>query len=468
MDWATAFAVMAMLHSLRWRVLLTMGLLVLVALGTVALLASRATTTEFQRYIAHGRVDRNVRLETMLNRYYNADRSWDGVQPMLQQMGEISGEWIALADSTGLVIASSDSSYQGKSVGHNWPPPSGRITYRGTPIASVYVSPEGSQPGLNTERGFVSAVNRWLLLATLLAGLAAVLLTWGLTRRVLGPVEALTKAALEMEKGDLTQRVDVHAQDEIGKLAGAFNAMAGSLARQEQLRRNMVSDVAHELRTPLAGIRGYVEAFRDGVIEPDEAALSSLHEETMLLNRLVDDLQELAMAEAGQLKLERAPMAVADVAAQVVQVLQAQAAAKRIHLVSQVSAGLPLVSADPHRISQVLRNLLVNALAYTAEGGSIAVTGLSDDEFVETTVRDTGTGIAPQHLPFVFDRFYRADRSRTRSTGGAGLGLAIVKQWVEAHGGRVWVDSTVGVGSSFHFTLPVAGAMDQPPSASAD
>ena len=447
-----------MVHSLRLRVLLTMALLVIVAVGTVALFASRATSTEFQRYVEHGHAVRNVRFETMLARYYGMSRTWEGVQPLLEQIGEISGEWIALADSTGRVIAASDAKVTGQSVGKNWPPPSTSITYRGAHVASVYVSAEGPPPVPLADGSFLAAVNRWLLLATVAAGFAALFLTWGLSRRILGPVEALTAAAVQMESGDLTQRVQVQTQDEIGELARAFNSMAGGLARQEQLRRNMVSDVAHELRTPLSGIRGYVEALRDGVVSPTAAVLDSLHEETMLLNRLVDDLQELALAEAGQLKLDRCPVAVADVIRQVLQVLNSQSASHEVTLTADVPADVPPVFADPDRLAQIVRNLLVNALTYTPAGGTITVGARVAAADVEISVRDTGIGIAPEHLPFVFDRFYRVDKSRTRTTGGAGLGLAIVKHWVEAHGGRVWVESAPGQGSTFAFTLPIATA----------
>jgi signal transduction histidine kinase len=258
-----------------------------------------------------------------------------------------------------------------------------------------------------------------------------------------------------MEKGDLTARVKATSSDEIGQLAHAFNAMADGLARQEQLRRNMVSDVAHELRTPLTNIRGYLEAAKDGLVQPDGALVDNLYEEAMLLNRLVNDLQELALAEAGQLRLERHSVKVGDVVRTTVEVLCPHAEARDISLVVQVPDDLPLVKADLHRVGQVLRNLMNNALDFTPPGGQVTVTAQPDGKWVSVQVRDTGPGIAPEHLPYVFERFYRADPSRTRATGGAGLGLAIVKQLVEAHGGRVWVESTLGAGTTFGFTLPL-------------
>jgi signal transduction histidine kinase len=269
-------------------------------------------------------------------------------------------------------------------------------------------------------------------------------------------VEILTAAVRRMEAGDLSQRVEITSRDEIGDLARAFNLMADGLARLEELRRQLVTDVAHELRTPLSNIRGYLEALQDGVVEPDRRIVDSLHEETMLLNRLVDDLQELSLAEAGQLRLDRHPVALADVVDRAVEAVRPRAAAKGVELQVDLPEDLPLVDVDPRRIGQVLRNLLDNGLTHTGPGGEIGIAARASGQWVEVSVRDTGTGIAAEDLPYVFDRFYRADRSRSRATGGAGLGLAIVKQLVEAHGGRVEVESEVGRGTEFTFTVPLS------------
>jgi len=252
--------------------------------------------------------------------------------------------------------------------------------------------------------------------------------------------------------------VEVQSEDEIGELAQAFNAMADGLARLEELRRNMVSDVAHELRTPLSNIRGYLEAVRDGVVEPRPEVIASLYEEAMLLNRLVDDLQELSLAEAGQLRLERRPVAPADVVNKATEAARAQAAAKGIALQVDLPEGLPLVDVDSQRIGQVLGNLLSNALTHTPSGGKVVITAQARQSDVELRVGDTGEGISPEHLPYIFERFYRADKSRSRATGGTGLGLSIARQLVEAHGGRISVASQAGRGTTFTFTLPVAEA----------
>lgn len=446
-----------MFHSFRFRVLAALIIVIVVAVGVVAFLASRATTGEFQRYVERGGMMRHQRFEVFLVGYYTRNRSWSGVQPWVEQIGQITGERTILVDREGRIVADSANKLIGQTVGQDWAEPVGFVVDRGVAVGIVYVNPLG--PADDPQRAtFLASINRALLLAAGVAGLAAVLLTLGISRRILGPVGTLTAAARRMERGDLTQRVEVQSDDELGELARAFNAMADGLARLEGLRRNMVSDVAHELRTPLSNIRGYLEALRDGVVQPKQEVIDSLYEEAMLLNRLVDDLQELALAEAGQLRLERRPVAAADLINRAMEAARAQAGANGIALRADWPADLPLVNVDPQRIGQVLGNLLSNALTHTPAGGEVVVAARAREAEVEVSVRDTGEGILAEHLPYIFERFYRADRSRSRATGGTGLGLAIAKQLVEAHGGRIEVKSEVGRGTQFTFTLPVADA----------
>lgn len=452
-------------QSLRFRVLVALILVIVVAVGVVAFLASRATTGQFQRYVERGGMMRHQRFEVFWAGYYARTGSWFGVQPLVEQAGQITGERIVLADGEGQIVADSANKLIGQTVGQHWPDPVALIRQRGVPVGAVYADPLGAADDPRRE-AFLAGINRALMLAAGVAGLAAVLLTVGLSRRILKPVETLIAAARRMEKGDLSQRVEVQSDDEIGELARAFNAMADGLTRLEDLRRNMVSDVAHELRTPLSNIQGYLEALQDSVVEPKREVIDSLHEEAMLLKRLVDDLQELALAEAGQLRLERRPVAPADVVNRALEAARPRARAEGVTLRSDLPADSPLVNVDPQRIGQVLGNLLSNALTHTPSGGAITIAARRCPELVEgakgaeveVSVSDTGEGIPPEDLPYVFERFYRADKSRSRATGGTGLGLSIAKQLVEAHGGRIEAESEVGRGTQFTFTLPVAEA----------
>jgi signal transduction histidine kinase len=441
-------------HSLRFRLLAVLVLVVAITVGGIAVVSTQVTTRAFHGYEDRRGMMRDRRFEGFLTMYYAQHGDWSGVQSEIERMGQITGERLILADRQEQIVADSEAELIGQPVNHSWGPPPALIVYGGMPVGTLYVGvPEG---GARVIEEFLASNNRTLLLVAAVAGLGAVLLIVSLSRRILGPVEALTSAARRMEAGDLSQRVKIASNDEIGDLARAFNSMADGLARLERLRRNMVTDVAHELRTPLTNIRGYLEAVRDDLVKPERRVIESLYEETLLLNHLVDDLQDLSLAEAGQLRLERQPVALADLVDQAIGAFAPQAEAKGIALHVDAPEDLPLVNVDPRRIGQVLRNLLNNALTHTGPGGEVSVAAVAGDRWIEIKIRDTGTGIAAADLPYVFERFYRADRSRSRATGGAGLGLAIARQLVEAHGGQIAVESKIDEGTQFTFTLPVA------------
>jgi two-component system sensor histidine kinase BaeS len=295
--------------------------------------------------------------------------------------------------------------------------------------------------------------------AAILAVAAAVTVLAG--RRLVRPIGALTRAARRMEAGEHGARVPVPGRDEVGRLAHAFNAMAESLEVGARQRRAMVSDVAHELRAPLANIQGYLEAAQDGVVPVDDALLSSLLDESITLRRLVDDLQDLALADAGRLTLHRRPVDAAGLVEAVVVAQRGAASAAQVHLEADVRGPVP-VRSDPDRLRQVLVNLLSNALRYTPPGGRVTVTAKVADGAAVLAVRDAGIGIPPEHLPHVFDRFYRCDPSRSRATGGSGLGLAIVRQIVAAHEGTVTAASEPGRGSTFTVRLPLDADEQRP------
>jgi signal transduction histidine kinase len=308
-------------------------------------------------------------------------------------------------------------------------------------------------PGKDTGAGqFRVSVDRWLIGGLALAALLAVLVIVTIFRRVFAPVEALTRGARALAGGRLDTRVAVRGSDEIGELATAFNAMADALERNERARRNMVNDVAHELRTPLTNIRVQVEAVQDGVIEADPKFFASIEEDAATLSRLVDDLQQLSLGEAGQLRLEREDVGVEELVARALDGLQRRIEERGLSITTDVVPAM--VHADPRRIVQVLRNLLVNALTYARS--SLVIASVVHDAHVELRVTDDGEGVAPEHAERIFDRFYRADAARSRTTGGAGLGLAIARQLVELHGGTIHLENHPGAGASFVFTIPRA------------
>ncbi|TDC44124.1 ATP-binding protein [Micromonospora sp. KC213] len=321
-----------------------------------------------------------------------------------------------------------------------------RVADFGPPTLEVYIGTRG-------EAATGSLAVGPALVAT---GLVAVLAIAGsllVSRRVLRPIEALTGASRRLGAGDLTERVPVVGQDELAVLARSFNRMADSLQQGEERQRRLIADVAHELRTPLANVRGYLEALKDGVVDPDPALFASLHEEAVLQQRIVDDLQDLALAEAGALVYHHSVVDLAELLETCRIAHQAVADAAGVLLLASAAGPIP-VHADPDRLRQVLGNLVTNALRATA-GGSVTLTAARAGTRATITVADTGTGITPEHLPYVFDRFWRADGARGRSTGGSGLGLAIVRQIVADHGGGISVASELGVGTTFEIQLPL-------------
>ena len=303
---------------------------------------------------------------------------------------------------------------------------------------------------------FADSTNRSLLWAVAVAGVGGLLLVSLTSRRALGSVRALTTAARRMGAGDLSQRVRAKGRDEIGELAQTFNSMADELERAERQRRNLVADVAHELRTPLSNVQGYVEALRDGVLEPDAKTLATIHQQVLYLSELVEDLRLLAETEAGDISLHREPGSLAEALRTSVEGVRARAEAKGVAVGARLPASAPDVTFDRTRIAQVVGNLLDNAIRHTHPGGSVTVEMDVGAEFVTVSIRDNGEGIPAETLPFVFDRLYRVDPSRSRATGGAGLGLTIARKLVEAHGGTIRAESEPDRGTAVTFDLPLA------------
>ncbi|MFN2290985.1 MAG: sensor histidine kinase [Anaerolineae bacterium] len=310
---------------------------------------------------------------------------------------------------------------------------------------------------------FRAAVTEALLLATTTAFSAAVVLSIFVSRRVVLPVQNMQSASQRIADGHYDERVEVPGDkdrqelDELGHLAQSFNQMASRLEQTEAMRRDLIGNVAHELRTPLSTIKGYMEGLIDGVLPAEAATFQQVHREADRLQRLVHDLQQLSRVESGSLALDMEPTAVAHLAAAVVKRLERQFADKEVGLEVDLPQNLAPVRADEDRIGQVMLNLVGNALQYTPPGGQVQVRARQIGHSVRIEVEDTGIGIAAEHLPHLFERFYRVEASPSRVAGGSGIGLTIAKHLVEAHGGEISASSPgLGEGATFAFTLPVA------------
>ncbi len=463
-------------HSLAWK--LTLAFLVVEVIGIVffAVLVAQRTRSEFDRFLsAH---DQSVLLDALTG-YYTAHGSWAGISQMVASTPPLDfySRSAIVTDANHVVIIGNHAFPEHKVLPSSEITGSTAIVVNGQTVGLVrFASPSNpsgnpTQPPPSPEVEFWRSVSRAATTSALLAVLVALILGVILARTLTRAVTELTAATRAMASGQLDQRVTVHSRDEIGELATSFNQMSADLARASQLRKQMTADLAHDLRTPLTILRGYMEGLSDGRLQGTPKLYTIMHDEVEHLQRLVEDLRTLSLADAGELPLNRRtvdPMALIERTglAYFVQAEQ-QGITLRVEAPTGADAledgdeatpaPLPSIWVDTDRMTQVLNNLVSNALRYTSQG-EIVLSAVAEDHRVTFQVRDTGTGIDAEHLPFVFDRFYRADQSRQRKNNdtSSGLGLAIAKAIVEAHGGSIVVTSTLGEGTTFTITVPVA------------
>jgi two-component system OmpR family sensor kinase/two-component system sensor histidine kinase BaeS len=456
--------------SLFWKIMAAFAFVVAVTVSGVIVIARQTTVSEFRQYMFGGGAGLD-QLAAQLADDYAQNGSWSGAQVLIGGddatrggmmhgggpggQGGI-GRRIIVADAKGDVVADSAGLSSGQlpssQLARGVP-----IVARGQRVGTLLASGGGLMSGMmgTPEQNFLDRVNRAVLVAGLVAGVVALALGFIVFRGITAPLGRLTQAAHAVAGGDLSQRVQIRSGDEIADVGAAFNTMAANLERAEQVRREMTADIAHELRTPLSVIQGNLEAVLDGVYPPDSEHIQPALDQAQLLARLVEDLRTLALAEAGQLSLDLQPTNAAELARRVAASFEPKAADKDVTLTVDMPPALPKVHADGQRIAQVLTNLLGNALRYTPEGGRVDLRLRTEQRAILIGVSDTGPGIAADDLPHVFDRFYRADKSRSREGGGSGLGLAIARSIVETHGGRIWAESEIGKGTMIAFTLPV-------------
>jgi signal transduction histidine kinase len=326
----------------------------------------------------------------------------------------------------------------------------GVVQYADSELTDTIVKPQWSQ--------ISSEVNQWLILVGLATGCLGILLVSLLLRRTLRPVRVLTTAARRLGEGNLSQRVPEGGHGELGLLSDTFNTMAEGLDKAEKQRRNLMADVAHELRTPIFNIQGRLEAITDGVFEPDADTINTIHQQVKHLNNLVEDVRTLALAESHKLQLDIQLHSITEVLKRCVEDFRAQVESKEISLTVLTDPDIPAIPIDRTRISQVVDNLLQNAISHTPSGGEVKVSAQkTGHERIRVSIADTGSGIPEESLPFVFDRFYRANQARAIDTGGSGLGLAIAKELVEAHGGIIHAENNTDKGSRFVFELSLSG-----------
>jgi two-component system sensor histidine kinase BaeS len=448
-------------------------------------------TVAFARWVAYREFDRLV-LEraqndfiTEVTAYYEAQGSWQGVTDYLHttrlygsnlprafsnrynnppsgNFGDFPHPFYpyALVDAHGTVVVASGT-YQ---LGNNLTPSQ---TAKGVPIQvnGVIVGKAvsvGLPPQLDPrEQGYLQRTTISSVFAGLIAVIIALIISVFLARSLTRPLREMTAATRAMAHGELGRQVPVRSQDELGELASSFNQMSSDLARSNDLRRQMTADIAHDLRTPLSVLSGYLEALRDGVLEPSSERFDAMFGEARHLQRLIDDLRTLSLADAGELALAPTSIPPGLVLEQAVSSYGPHVAQQEVGLSLEVEPDLPRIEVDTDRMAQVFANLISNALRYTPAGGQIRLGARRQDGHVLLQVQDSGSGISPGDIPHIFDRFYRGEGARQGESGESGLGLAIAKSLIELNGGKIGVESTIGQGTTFTITFPVEPP-DQP------
>ena len=477
-----------LVSGLQFRLVLGFALALAVALAAVGILVSLVTGWQTERFEIDSDLARAGRVSQFIANNYVEEGAQDGpgagLQSLVEQASGISGLRITMLDGQGTVVADSSAPSPSVSISNpdlvkgpdlgGEPDLAGRemeaghegdvfpIVYDGKPVGSLIASSDfGPDPAVyelglaDPDASRISGlVNRYLLWAGIGAAALGTMLVWTLSRRTLSPLQNLGSTARRLGRGDLSQRAEVTGPTEIRHLAHSFNSMAADLEEAENRRQSLTADIAHELRTPASNIQGYMEAIQDGVFQPTPETIATIHEQAILLSRLVEDLRLLAQVDAGELQLQLSRTGMKGLVQSCVAVLRPRAEAKGVALGIDVAETLPELDLDPARIAQAIGNLLDNAFTHTPEGGRVMVSAQASAGGVEVAVADTGPGIAPEDLNRVFDRFYRTDPSRARTSGGTGLGLTIARRLVEAHGGFIEVESVVGQGSRFTISLP--------------
>jgi two-component system OmpR family sensor kinase/two-component system sensor histidine kinase BaeS len=460
---------------MRLRLFLSFALIALVAVASLVVIVRLGTAREVRAFMVRGSMTDVDALAEALEEYYAQNLSWNGAEALLrspgkgrgmghgQGMGETTGQGMGsmmsqrlrLADADGSLLVDSASASPSGKLSDDEIESAVELTVGGDVVG--YLLPEGGMAlAAGDEIFLVNRITQAAIVAALLAIGFALVLASLLAYRLVRPVKELTLAAEKAAAGDLSQRVPVRGRDELAALGNAFNQMADSIQQAEASRRAMTADISHELRNPLAVQRANLEALQDGIYPLTPDNLAPILEQNHMLSRLVDDLHTLALADSGKLELLRSPLDLSDLLNRLGERYKSQADAHHIQI-QQTLTSVPPLYADPVRVDQILSNLLSNALRYTPDNGTIAVQLQQENGMAIIDIHDSGPGIPVESLPYVFDRFYRADKSRSRAEGGSGLGLAIARQLAQAHGGSLVAENSPQGGAVFTLKLPLSG-----------
>ncbi len=431
----------------------------IVSVAIIFITARWNTRAEFIRFLTD---QDQTDFVAQLTNYYAENGTWVGAEIIWYQPGMMHQHGggpnrgmpsFTLTDENGKVLVSNQMYKAGQHLSSSDLKNGVAITQNNKVVGILVPMPMPFE-GQPRELEFIERINLTLLYGALIGAIIALLLGIFLSRTITRPIRELTHATHAVSEGDLSQQVPVRSKDELGELARAFNKMSTELSRSVNARKQMTADIAHELRTPLSLILGHAEAVHDGVLPPSIENFEIIREEATRLEHLVNDLRTLSLADAGELSISKQPIEPQRLILEVASLYQHQAQQKNISVETDVAPDLPTIQADPGRMTQVLTNIMDNALRHTPAGGRILLAAKETDEFVELSVQDSGPGLTADDLARIFERFYRADPSRQRDDGGSGLGLAIAKSIVQAHGGQLSAESEPGNGLKVIVALP--------------
>jgi signal transduction histidine kinase len=464
-----------MLKSIYGKLTLAFMLVAFTAAALVALFIRLTSADRLMQLIIE---QQRSSLEQALQDYYTANGSWEEVAENWQQIQSLTlptpespppdrppednrppeahspRNLFGLADAQGIVLVSVDPSYpSGSSLPQDVLKAGTPVIVDGETVGTILTARES--PGFNPQEAqYLQRTNEALILAGIGALVVALIMGVLLARTLTRPLQALTSAAQSITRGQLEQQVTVRSNDEIGQLASAFNSMSQEVARVNQLRRQMTADIAHDLRTPLTVISGYIESMRDGDLKPTPERFTLIYSEIERIQNLVGDLRTLSLADTGELSLNIQSISPKNLLEHALSLFRHQAEQQNISIAVKAGPDLPEIQVDEARMIQVLGNLITNALRYTPIGGKITLSARSSGDTLEICVQDTGEGIAADELPHIFNRFHRGDQSRHSETGETGLGLAIVKALVELHGGSTSATSSPDQGTTIQLSFP--------------
>jgi len=448
--------------KLTTKLILAFLFVSLFSIGIIAAYTRITTSREFDKFVnSKYKAD----LVDQLANYYKEHQKWDGVEGLFNRghinPGDNRPLFFSIADTSGKIIITGMNHQTGEIISADELKTGAQIQVNSVTVGILLLN---ARPDRNPlEDQFIHRINDSILFSAIITILLAFILGAILSRSIARPVRELTKATHEMADGKFGRQVPVRSRDEIGELATSFNKMNDNLARSFNLRKQMTADIAHELRTPLSLIIGHAEAVYDGVLPPSKENFEIIREEAARLEQLVNDLRTLSLADAGELSVDFQPVEINKLLTDIKVHYMVNFNQKRITLDlapfnnAQGESNLK-ANLDPIRFSQVMMNILDNALRYTPEEGRVAIATKQNGNQAEITIQDSGEGVTPEDAVHLFDRFYRADESRTRDgdSGGSGLGLAIAKSIVEMHKGKIWAESEKGKGLKVIIQLPIS------------